>query len=364
MNVLQRLLIRGISALLPDVRTQYPRIRRLQEPRLPLLQPVWQGFDLLLRGDGRPVPLRIFEPGQNSPLPDPSVTAAKLVLDADRGPEIPPPLLEHVHEAAPPTGLILFFHGGGWVTGTIDSYSAFCAAAARWTGWPVISVDYRLAPEHPFPAALNDCRTVAGFLYRAAPQLGILPENIVLMGDSAGGNLAAALALYARTMGHPVPRRQILLYPALSGDYGPDSRFASMHEHGEHWLLTRERIGAYMDLYLSRPEDRENPLSAPLLARSLHDQPETLVITAEYDPLRDEGEAYAARLVADGNAAMAIRVLHTLHGYMGAPGQGSATAATWCLILPWLGLERPAELLAAGGEHPVEWRVGRPGADG
>ncbi len=364
MNLLQRLLIRGVSALLPDVRTQYPRIRRLQEPHLALLQPVWQGFDLTLRGGGRCISLRIFEPEQNSPPPDPEISDADLLLDAEHGTQLPAPLLERVNEVPPPRGLILFLHGGGWVTGTIDSYSAFCAAAARWTGWPVLSVDYRLAPEHPFPAALNDCRAVAAFLYRAAPQLGVLPENIVLLGDSAGGNLAAALALYARATGHPVPRRQILLYPALSGDYGPDSRFASMHEHGEHWLLTRERIAAYMDLYLSLPEDRENPLSAPLLAGSLRDQPETLVITAEYDPLRDEGEAYAARLAAEGNAAMAIRVRSTVHGYMGAPGQGSATAATWCLILPWLGIARPAELLAAGGGHPVEWRVGRPEADG
>ncbi|MDI9469412.1 MAG: alpha/beta hydrolase [Bacillota bacterium] len=361
MNLLQRLLIRGISKLLPDIRTQHSRIRRLQELSLPLLQPVWQGFDLKLQDGSRSITLRIFEPEQNSPPQ--SHTATELILHAKDDPSLPTPLLERARELPPPRGLILFFHGGGWVTGTIDSYSALCADAARWTGWPVLSVDYRLAPEHPFPAALNDCRAVARFLYHAAPQLGVRPQDIVLMGDSAGGNLAAALALYARAMGEPVPQRQILLYPAVSGDYGPDSSFASMHILGEHWLLTRERIAAYMDLYLSRPEDHENPLTAPLLADSLHDQPETLVITAEYDPLRDEGEAYAGRLLAEGNSAMAIRMLSTVHGYMRAPGQAAATAATWCLILPWLGLRQPEELLAEGGAYPVEWRVGRPEVD-
>lgn len=191
--------------------------------------------------------------------------------------------------------LIIYFHGGGWVIGNIDSYTQVCARLARITRHTVISVDYRLAPEHPFPAAVEDCYFAAKEIFtKYAGDFKAKPEDIVLMGDSAGGNLAAVVSLMAKESGDFEPKTQVLIYPAVGNDFSDSSPFDSVRENGEDYLLTQKRLCDYMDLYMGGA-DRNNPHFAPILADDLSGQPRTLVVTAQYDPLRDEGEAYAKK---------------------------------------------------------------------
>lgn len=215
--------------------------------------------------------------------------------------------------------VLLFFHGGGWVTGNIDDYNGLCAELAKSTGQIVASVDYRLAPEYKFPIGLSDCYAVAQSLFKTPNILRAAPEQITLIGDSAGGNLTAAVSLMARDRGAFLPRRQILIYPATQSDHSEQSPFASVKENGADYLLTAKRVAEYMQLYMSVPEDLKNPYLAPLLSKDLSRQPDTLVITAEYDPLRDEGEAYAQALLGAGNRVMLHRMPDALHGFFMLP---------------------------------------------
>ncbi len=214
---------------------------------------------------------------------------------------------------------LLFFHGGGWVTGDIDSYDAVCADMAALTGRMVVSVDYQLAPEHPFPAAPEDCYAVARELFLHDNLLGTRPEEIVLIGDSAGGNLAAAVSLMARDRGEFLPTRQILIYPAVGNDHSDRSPFLSVWENGSGYLLTTRRIRDYMSLYRGSEGDLENPYFAPLTAKDFSRQPDTLIITAEYCPLRDEAEFYGEKLREAGNRVEVVRMPDALHGYFALP---------------------------------------------
>ena len=193
--------------------------------------------------------------------------------------------------------LLLFIHGGGWVTESIDNYERICARLADATGQYVVSVEYRLAPEDKFPAGLEDCYAVAKALYSGQFVLNVKPENITLIGDSAGGNLCAALSLMARDRKEFMPSRQILIYPATYND------------------LTAGKMQDYIDLYARNEEDKKNPYFAPYLAKDLSNQPDTLILTSEFDPLRDEGEAYGKRLKEAGNRVQIHRIKDALHGY-------------------------------------------------
>ena len=212
-------------------------------------------------------------------------------------------------------GVILFLHGGGWVTESVDTYERICALMARETGMQVLAVEYRRAPEDRFPAALNDCYTAAMALYSGELVEGAGEENIVIMGDSAGGNLAAALVLMARDRGEFSPRKQILIYPALWNDYTDSSPFPSVKENGEGHMLTAAKMEEYLGLYEKNGEDRKNPYFAPLLETDLKGLPDTLILTAELDPLRDEGEEYARRLSAAGSNVVCHRIKKAFHGY-------------------------------------------------
>ena len=215
--------------------------------------------------------------------------------------------------------VLLFFHGGGWVTGNIDSYDKTCTNLARKTMHTVVSVDYQLAPEHRFPAALEDCYTVAREIYLNTELLNVPQNKITLVGDSAGGNLAAAVSLMARDRGEFMPERQILIYPATYNDHSINSPFESIRENGTDYLLTSKLICDYMDLYMSSEEDLMNPYFAPLMSEDLSNQPKTLIITAQYDPLRDEGEKYGAELAKYGNKVDVHRVEDALHGFFTLP---------------------------------------------
>ena len=229
-------------------------------------------------------------------------------------------------------GTLLFFHGGGWVTESVKTYHKVCYDLAKHTGCHVVSVDYRLAPENPFPNGLNDCYTVAQSLLRSPEIFGLSHEKITLIGDSAGGNLAAAVSLMAHDNGIFSIPRQILIYPATYNDHSESSPFPSVIENGKDYLLTSRQVSEYISLYKQSDNDLNNPYFAPLLADDLTGQPDTLVITAEYDPLRDEGEAYAYRLRKGGNNVTVHRMRDALHGFLALGPRFTHVKQTYALI--------------------------------
>lgn len=212
----------------------------------------------------------------------------------------------------PPFPVLLWFHGGGWVVGSLDEADAVCRSLCRAASAIVVCPDYRLAPEHRFPAAAEDC--YAATCWAAAP--GNLDRAdtrcVAVAGDSAGGNLAAVVSLMARDRGGPYLSAQVLVYP-VTGTPG-DGR-ASYDEFAEGYFLTRRGMEWFSDLYARTPADLDDPQLAPLRARDLSGLPPALVITAEFDPLRDEGEEYARRLQEDGTPAELVRFDRVIHAF-------------------------------------------------
>jgi acetyl esterase len=214
----------------------------------------------------------------------------------------------------PPFPLLVYFHGGGWTIGNVDIGDAPCRALTNAAGAVVVSVEYRLGPEHKFPAPLEDCYAAtawAALMAAHAPdQLGGDPDRLVVIGDSAGGNLAAAVALMARDRGGPKIARQVLIYPVT------DHRFdtPSYRDCAEGYLLTREAMRWFWRHYLHNRAEGRHPYASPLRAGDLAGLPPALIVTCEYDPLRDEGEAYGARLRAAGVPAKVSRYDGMIHG--------------------------------------------------
>jgi acetyl esterase/lipase len=221
------------------------------------------------------------------------------------------------------------------VTGGIENYTGVCVDLAKATNCAIASVDYRLAPEHKFPAAPDDCYAVAKLFYMGGIP-GVNPDDITLIGDSAGGNLAAVVSLMARDRGEFLPKRQILIYPATNNDHSERSPYQSVHDNGKDYILTAKRIRGLMRLYRNALEDLQNPYFAPLTAADLSNQPRTLVITAEYCPLRDEGEAYGEKLRAAGNDVEIVRIPDALHAYMMLPPRFAHVRKTHRIINEFL----------------------------
>jgi len=215
--------------------------------------------------------------------------------------------------------VLIFFHGGGWVTGDIDTYTNVCRNMADYTKHIVVSVDYRLAPENPFPKGLEDCYYVTKEIFKRPELLKCKKEDITLIGDSAGGNLAAVVSLMARDRQAFYPKKQILIYPATNYDHSETSPYASVHENGSDYILTTRKIQDYLDLYVENEADKLNPYVAPILSNDLTNQPDTLIITAAYDPLRDEGEAYGHKLEEFGNHVEVRRIEDSIHGFFSTP---------------------------------------------
>jgi len=228
--------------------------------------------------------------------------------------------------------VILFFHGGGWVSGNVDSYARTCDMLGEKTGRRVVSVDYALAPEFPFPHALEDCYAVTKELFCGNTFFEVKPSDIIIAGDSAGGNLAAAVSLMARDRGEFKINKQILIYPAVHNDHTETSPFESVRTNGTDYLLTSKRLCEYMNMYASDPLDKYNPYFAPYLAKDLSNQPDTLIITAEFDPLRDEGEAYGERLRQFENYSEVHRIKDALHGFFSLPYKYAHVKRTYELI--------------------------------
>lgn len=212
---------------------------------------------------------------------------------------------------------IIYIHGGGWTLGNIDRYTTTCVNLADHLGRIVFSVDYRKAPENPYPAGFNDCYQAVKTLL--TPVSDKKDRKWILMGDSAGANLAAAVSLRLRDEGMKIPHKQVLIYPTTYWDHSIDSPFESMHTYGYDYGLTIKKITEYMEMYAPDEETRKSPYISPLMAENLQNQPETLVITAEFDPLRDEGEAYGKALLKAGNRVVIRRILNSVHGFITYP---------------------------------------------
>jgi acetyl esterase len=207
---------------------------------------------------------------------------------------------------------LVYFHGGGWVIGGITTHDTTCRALANRVGCVVVSVDYRLAPEHPFPAAADDACAATVWVAEHARDLDVDPARIAVGGDSAGGNLAAVVALMARDRHGPGLAFQLLVYPVT--DCGLDT--ASYDANAEGYLLTRDAMRWFWNHYCPG-DDRMQPYASPLQAGDVAGLPPALVITAEFDPLRDEGEAYARRLADAGVAVDCRRYDGMIHGFLG-----------------------------------------------
>lgn len=224
---------------------------------------------------------------------------------------------------------IVYLHGGGWVVGDLDSHDFICAELASTLGVLVIAVDYRLAPEHPFPAAFEDCLSVWRAL-RTGP-FRIDPERTLVAGDSAGGNLAAALCLALRDAGEPLPAAQVLIYPGLGGD----QRLASRSECIDAPLLSSSDVDCYHALYL-RGTTKPGAYAMPLLAADFSGLPPAWIAVAQFDPLRDDGVLYAERLNAAGVTATLYYGNGLVHGCLRARGQAVEVDALYETLLRYL----------------------------
>jgi acetyl esterase len=201
-----------------------------------------------------------------------------------------------------PLPLLVYFHGGGWVIGGLETHDDPCRFLATHAGAALLAVDYRLAPEHPFPAAAEDAEAAYRWAAANAERLGVDPSRIAVGGDSAGANLAAALCLTARDAGAPLPAMQLLIYPVTDAAGGAPSR----RTFGEGFLLTSNDMDWFEERYLPEDSDRGDPRVSVLQAPDLSGLPPAYVATAGFDPLRDEGEAFAARL-REAGAPVALR---------------------------------------------------------
>jgi len=239
--------------------------------------PIAETRDIAIPGPGGPIPARLYRSAKNGTLP-----------------------------------VLVFLHGGGWVVGNIDSHEAMCRHLANRAECAVLSVDYRMGPEHKFPAAVEDCFAATAWTADNAAALGIDSRRLAVGGDSAGGNLAAVVSLLARDKGAPRISCQVLIYPATDAAMRHDS----VARYAEGYVLTRATMRWFYEQYLRTPDDAADWRVSPLLAPDLSHLPPAYVLTAGYDPLCDEGDAYAARLAAAGVPVTHRRFPGQVHGFV------------------------------------------------
>ncbi len=222
------------------------------------------------------------------------------------------PLRIYTPAGTAPFAALVYFHGGGWVVGSIETHETLCCALANKAGCVVVSVDYRLAPENKFPAALDDCYAATEWFIANAAAFQVNPHLVAVGGDSAGGNLAAAVCLQARERQLPLVF-QLLIYP-IASYYDPAS--PSYLENASGFGLSRPEMIWFIDAYLASPAEAGNPLAFPLEADNLAGLPSALIITAEYDPLRDEAEQYAQKLQQAGVRVTLKRYNGLIHNFI------------------------------------------------
>jgi acetyl esterase len=257
---------------------------------------------------GRPVYSQILTAGDLPPVD---------VKTADRsipGPDGPIPLRVYAPRAAlsGSRGLILYCHGGGFVLGDLDTYDSVCRTICEESDSVVVSVDYRLAPEHPFPAAVEDCYAALTWVAAQAAELGGDPGRIAVCGDSAGGNLAAVLSLLARENG-PAIRYQVLIYPVTTAKPGD---LPSHKSFGEGYILSLKAMRAFTHHYFRSADGAPDFRGAPLLADNLSGLPPALILVGGYDALRDDGVVYARSLIEAGVPATLVEYAGLSHGFI------------------------------------------------
>jgi acetyl esterase len=263
--------------------------------------------------------------GFTQPEP-PAVGAVRDLSVAGGAGPIPARLVMPASATPPP--VLVYFHGGGWTIGDIDTHDVLCRQLCAASGAAVLSIDYRLGPEHRFPAAFDDCLAATRWLQREGADLGVDVGRLAVGGDSAGGNLAAAVAIALRDGGDRAPCFQLLIYPAT------DMRaVAPSHtSNGQGYLLTADSFVYYRGHYIEDPADWADWRASPLLAPGLSRLPPALVLTAGYDPLRDEGRQYADALSAAGNRVQYVCFERQIHGFitMGRVIDEANTAVDLC----------------------------------
>lgn len=246
----------------------------------------------------------------DAPLGEPVANVENRTIPGPAG-EIPVRI--YTPEGSGPFPILVFFHGGGWVICTLDTHDGQCRSLANGAGCIVVSVDYRLAPEHKFPAAPEDCYAATCWVAEHAAEIGGDASRIAVGGDSAGGNLTAVVTQMAREHGGPRLIFQLMIYPATNFT----AQTPSKTENAEGYFLTLDDMLWFEGHYLRNEADKLNPLASPLLAKDLSNLPPALILTAEYDPLRDEGELYGQRLQEAGVPVIIRRYDGLIHGFFG-----------------------------------------------
>jgi acetyl esterase len=279
----------------PDARTLYRERRGFTQPSPPA---VGEARELSAVGPHGAIPLRLYRPLKP--------------VDAD-GTRLP---------------VLVYYHGGGWVIGDLDTHDTLCRELANASGCAVVAVDYRMAPEHRFPTAVDDSLAALRWVRREAASLGLDADRMAVGGDSAGGNLAAVVALSARDAGDPPIRFQLLIYPATDMRRGAPSHTTN----GAGYLLTRDTITYFHDHYIDDLKHDHDWRASPLLHADLANLPPALVLTAGYDPLRDEGHQYAVALTQAGNRATYVCFERQIHGFitMGRVLDEASAAVSMC----------------------------------
>ena len=261
------------------------------------------------------------------PAPVPPEPVARVLERVAPGPDGEIPVRLYLPDDMRPAPVLVFFFGGGWVLGSLAAVDPVCRRLANATPCAVVSVAYRRAPESPFPAALEDCYAATSWIAEHGAELGLDRDRLAVGGASAGGNLAAAVALLARERGGPALAFQLLVYPPL--DHRADT--PSLQEPLDPLFFGREDLAWCWSHYLAEPADGDNPLASPLRAQDLCGLPSALVITAELDPLRDQGERYAARLSEAGVPSELVRFDAAVHGFFSKADRFDAAAEAQAL---------------------------------
>ena len=275
-----------------EARTMYRERRHYTQPAPPDVALV---RDLAMPGPAGPIPLRLYRP-----------------LGSPVGDRLP---------------VLVYYHGGGWVIGDLDTHDTLCRQLANGSGCAVVAVDYRMGPEHRFPAAVDDSIAALQWIHANAASLALDAARIAVGGDSAGGNLAAVVAIVARDAGGPALALQLLIYPATD-----QRRTAPSHQsNGQGYLLTRDTMDYFHDHYMDSAQDLDWRAS-PLLHENLKGLPPAFVLTAGYDPLRDEGLQYAQKLTQAGNRSSLVSFERQIHGFilMGRVLDEANTAVQLC----------------------------------